>query len=190
MPADLQCKELKDPVYQEEVSQHLGKIEGKENGVSSKIALARNLYQKHSQDLLSDKALSEMLIQLDQKIEATQKEMATTGVVAECADCAVQGEGTCCSERTGHKPDITLLLINLLIGKTLPDKAQSTDLCYFLTNRGCSLRARPILCVNFVCSRLREKIPHKVMVHLQQTAGYEMDILFGIEAHIKLMAYY
>ena len=61
-----------------------------------------------------------MLIQLDQNIEATQKEMAATGVADECADCAIQGEGTCCSERTGHKSDVTLLLINLLLGKPLP----------------------------------------------------------------------
>ena len=167
----------------------MGIIKCKENGVSSKIALARSLYQRHSQDLLGDKALSEMLLQLDQKIEATQKEMAVTGIVDECADCAIQREGTCCSERTGHKSDVILLLINLLLGKPLPDKAQSTDLCYFLTKSGCALRARPILCVNFVCSRLREKIPHKVMIHLQQTAGYEMDILFGIESYLKLRVY-
>jgi len=128
-----------------------------------------------------------MLIQLDKNIGATQDEMAATGVADQCSDCAVHGEGTCCSERTGHKCDITLLLINLLIGKTLPDDAQSSnpDLCYFLTDRGCALRARPIICVNFVCPRLLENIPHKVIVRFQQTAGDEMDILFRIEEYVK-----
>ena len=168
----------------------MGIIEGKENGVSVKIALAHSVYKTHGLDMLNDRPLSEMLIELDHNIEATQKEMATTGIVDECADCAIQGEGTCCSERTGHKSDVTLLLINLLLGRSLPDKTQSADLCYFLTSSGCALRARPILCVNFVCSRLREKIPHKVMVHVQQTAGHELDVLFRIESYIKLRANY
>ena len=168
------------------ISQPPDKITLTESGIPNTIALARSLYQTHGENLLNDETLFGMLMQIDRNIGATQDEMTATGVADECADCALHGEGTCCSERTGHKCDSTLLLLNLLLGRSLPGKPQSHDQCYFLTSRGCVLRARPIICVNFVCSRLREKIPHKVMVHLQKTAGAEMDILFRIEGYIKL----
>jgi hypothetical protein len=172
------------------ISQPLDKITLTESGIPAKLALARSLYQKHGEDLLNDKKLSEMLLQLDTNIGATQDEMTATGVSDECSDCALHGAGTCCSERTGHKCDTTLLLLNLLLGRSLPGKPESRDQCYFLTSHGCVLRARPIICVNFVCRRLRENIPHDVIVHLQQTAGDEMDILFRVETYIKLMSYY
>jgi len=172
------------------IAQPLDKIILTESGIPTTIALARNLYQAHGEDLLNDKTLCGMLMQIDKNIGATQDEMTATGVADECSDCALRGEGTCCSERTGHKCDTTLLLLNLLLGRSLPEKPSSHDQCYFLASRGCVLRARPIICINFVCSRLREKIPHKVMVHLQQTAGAEMDILFRIEGYIKSRVYY
>ncbi|HMK50794.1 MAG TPA: hypothetical protein VK435_12125 [Thermodesulfovibrionales bacterium] len=154
-----------------------------------KIASARSVYEDSGRSLLRDEKLSEMLLRLDGNIQATHDEMRATGIVNECADCAVQGEGTCCSERTGHKCDMPLLLINLLLGRSLPAEPQSRDLCYFLSNQGCVLRARPIICINFVCRRLRENIPHNVIVHLQQTAGEEMDLLFRIEEYVKLRVY-
>ena len=170
------------------ISQPPDRITLTESGIPTTIALARSLYQQHGEDLLNDKTLSEMLLQFDTNIGATQDEMTAIGMADECSDCALHGEGTCCSERTGHKCDITLLLLNLLLGRSLPGKSQSHDQCYFLTSRGCVLRARPMICVNFVCQRLRENIPHDVIVHLQQTAGAEMDILFRVETYIKLMS--
>jgi hypothetical protein len=125
------------------------------------------------------------LIRLDQEIEATQKEMAAIGVIKECADCAINGEGTCCGSRTGHKCSSILLFINLLLGRTLPAVPDNIHLCHFLTKQGCALRARDVICVNFVCQRLRENIPHKDMARLQDIAGGEINILFLLEEYIK-----
>jgi hypothetical protein len=126
-----------------------------------------------------------MLLQLDKNIEVSKGEMAASGIVRECADCAVNGEGTCCSARTGQKSDSILLLVNLLLNNPLPEKEYNADLCYFLTGSGCSLRARPVICVNFVCSRIRENIPFQALIHLQQTIGIELDTLFMIEEYVK-----
>ena len=135
--------------------------------------------------MLQDGEIKKLLIRLDRNIEATMKEMASSGVVMECADCAVSNEGTCCGRRTGYKCDITLLLINLLLGKALPEHEQDVHLCRFLTKHGCSLRVRPVICVNFVCQRLRKKIPHEKLIRLQEIAGEELDILFVLEECIK-----
>jgi hypothetical protein len=135
--------------------------------------------------LLKDNEFRTLLNRLDQNIEDTQKEMAAIGVINECADCAVNGEGSCCGARNTHKYDSILLLINLLLKKSLPSQSENKDLCYFLTRQGCSLRARHVICVNFLCPRLRENIQHEKLVRLQEIAGEELDTLFILEEYIK-----
>lgn len=137
--------------------------------ISQQIVLAYQLYQEFGQALLQDEKLQALLLRLDQNIEAAHKEMLAIGVVKECADCAVNGDGTCCGRRTGYKCDSILLLINLLLGKSLPIKPQDSKLCYFLTEEGCLLRARHVICVNYLCQRLRKNIPHDRLICLQVT---------------------
>ncbi len=134
---------------------------------------------------MDERQFHDLLLQLDKNIEISKREMASARVIEECADCAANGEGTCCSARTGQKCDSILLLVNLLLNNPLPEKGGKADLCYFLTDSGCSLRARPVICVNFVCSRIREKIPFQTLVHLQKTIGNELDALFRVEEYIK-----
>lgn len=150
-----------------------------------KITKAYELHKKFGNLLLQDKDFKNLLIKLDEKIENTQKKMLEIGVVRECADCAVNGEGTCCGERTAHKCDIIVLLINLLLGINLPTCNENPHLCFFLSKHGCILRARPVICVNYICHRLRCNIPHGQLVNLQHIAGEEITTLFMIEEFIK-----
>lgn len=124
------------------------------------------------------------MARLDRDIEATQREMAATGVIKECSDCAVNGEGTCCGARTAYKCSSILLFINLLLGKALPIVPDNIHLCHFLTKHGCALRARHVICVNFVCQRLRDIIPHSDMCCLQEIAGKEINTLFVLEEYM------
>jgi hypothetical protein len=137
------------------------------------------------QTLLKDDKFQTLLSRLDRNIEATQKEMAAIGVVNECADCAVNGEGSCCGARNTYKYDSILLLINLLLKKSLPSQPENKHMCYFLTRQGCSLRARHVICVNFLCPRLRENIQLKKLIRLQEIAGEELNTLFILEEYIK-----
>jgi hypothetical protein len=111
--------------------------------------------------------------------------MVTSGIVQECADCAVNGEGTCCGVHTGYKCDSVLILINLLLGVSVHIQTQEPHLCAFLTKHGCSLSARPVICVNFTCHRLNSNIPHEKLDRVQRIVGEELTTLFMIEEHIK-----
>lgn len=155
------------------------------DNVVREINVAYYLHKNFSYALLQDEKVRSMLIQLDHNIEATQKEMVDTGIVKECADCAVNGEGTCCGKRTGYKYDCVLLLVNLLLGKSLPVHLQDLSLCYFLTHEGCILRARHVICVNYICPRLHKNIQHEMLIRLQKVAGKELDTLFLVEEYIK-----
>lgn len=153
--------------------------------INQQIVLAHHLYEVFGQSLFQDEKCQTLLLQLDQNIDTTQKEMVIIGLVKECADCAVNGDGTCCGKRTGYKHDSILLLINLLLGKSLPTKSQDPHLCYFLTKEGCVLRARHVICVNFLCQRLCKAIQHDRLVRLQEIAGKELQTLFILEEYIK-----
>ena len=152
--------------------------------IEYKIALAYQLQTNFGHDLLQDKETRGQLLQLDQNIEATWNEMVSNGVVRECSDCAVK-EGSCCGAGMENSYDEVLLLINLLIGRTLPSQAYDTTSCYLLGENGCLLRAREVICVNYLCQRISRSIQKEKLIHLQKIAGEELNTLFMLEEDIK-----
>lgn len=155
------------------------------NIIIQTITKAKHLHRTLGNDLLRDKTFLNLINKLDKSIEVTQKEMQSIGVTSVCSDCSIHGEGTCCGYRTGYKCDSILLFINLLLGRSISLQSKNPDRCFFLTDKGCSLRARPVICVNFICSRLRNNFSHKQLVHLQEIAGVEIEMLFALEEYIK-----
>lgn len=81
--------------------------------------------------------------------------------------------------------DEVLLLINLLLGKTLPEKGYDPDSCYFLSEHGCSLRAREVICVNYLCSNIYKAIELEKIIQLQKVVGEELKTLFILKEGIK-----
>ena len=152
--------------------------------IDYKIALAYQLQANFGHDLLQDNEIRGQLLQLNQNIEATWKEMASIGVVRECRDCAAK-EGSCCGSGMENSYHEVLLLINLLLGRTLPSQAYDTTSCYFLGENGCLLRAREVICVNYLCQRISRSIQKEKLIHLQKIAGDELNSLFMLEQHIK-----
>jgi hypothetical protein len=134
---------------------------------------------------MQDREVCALLKALDLDIEATQSAMVGAGIVNECYDCAMDDQGTCCGVRTGYKCDSILLLINLLLGRDLPSVPADAHHCHFLTKRGCALRARHVICINFICQRLKDVIPHNVLCSVQEIAGRDIDALFVLEERIK-----
>jgi hypothetical protein len=146
---------------------------------------AHALYEYFRKVLLSDTVLHNFLLKLEQNIQETRKEMVVNGMAGECADCFVNGEGTCCGMQTGSKYDRILLLINILLGQDLPLYRQFPEKCYFLRDNGCALKARHVICLNFICKRLRENIQHENIVRFQKISGEELQTLFMVEEYIK-----
>jgi len=156
-----------------------------ERTIADQIHTALHLQKLCGQSLMQDREVYALLGELDLHIEATQRAMARAGIVKECADCAVNGEGTCCGVRTAYKYGSVLLLINLLMGRILPSAPADAHLCHFLTKQGCALRARHVICVDFTCQRLRDALPHSSLCNVQDIAGGEIDTLFVLEERIK-----
>jgi hypothetical protein len=152
--------------------------------IDSKIVLAHHLQANFGQALLQDEEVRSRLLHLDENIGATWKEMVSIGVVRECSDCAVK-DGSCCGAGMENSYDEVLLLINLLLGRTLPGRAYDATSCYFLGVNGCLLRAREVICVNYLCHRISRSIQKEKLIHLQKSAIKELDTLFKLENYIK-----
>ncbi|MFA5354740.1 MAG: hypothetical protein WC291_10965, partial [Thermodesulfovibrionales bacterium] len=129
--------------------------------------------------------LQALLLSLDSDIENTRQIMGETGIAQECAGCASTGGGICCVRRVSYNCDSIILLINLLLGVSLPVEHEAPDACHFLTQTGCSLRARPVICINYLCRRLKNRIPPEKLLRFQEISGQEMDTLFRVEEFIK-----
>jgi len=158
---------------------------GHKRTIADQIGIALDLQREFGQSLMQDRKICTLLDRLDLQVEATQSAMDAAGTVKECADCTITGKGTCCGVRTGYKYGSVLLLINLLLGRTLPPVSADINLCHFLTKRGCALKARHVICVNFVCQRLRDILPHSILCNVQDIAGREIDTLFVLEECIR-----
>jgi hypothetical protein len=153
--------------------------------VANKIALAKHLYLTIAPLLSGDTKLPVLLQELAQGIEASRQVMVSTGLAEECADCAVNGVGTCCGVMYESRHDEFVLLINLLLGVTFPERRFAPGLCYFVSERGCILKAREVICINYLCRRVFEAIPFKSIVYLQQTTGNEINTLFFLKEYLK-----
>lgn len=160
------------------------KIKHPRGSIEYKVALAYHLRANFGQVLLQDEEIRDRLLRLDENIETTWKEMASIGVVRECMDCALK-EGSCCGAGIENSYTEVLLLINLLLGRTLPSQVYDTTSCYFLGENGCLLRAREMICVNYLCSRIYRNINKEKLIQMQRLAGQELNSLFMLEKDFK-----
>jgi hypothetical protein len=156
-----------------------------ENCIKGIILHSEELYKSHRDSLLKDTYLLEQLNNLKESIVISRKVMKDTGITEECFKCSVYDDSTCCGFNTSYKCDSILLLINRLLGVQINMQTYTKNLCVYLTPTGCSLLARPAICLNFLCDRIRTNIPHSKIVTAQNIIGNEIDNLFKLENYLK-----
>ena len=155
------------------------------SSIYKKIEQAYNLLETCGSSLIEDPHIHALLGKLRDCIENTNQSMVTHGVVAECKNCEEREGGSCCGSGIEDKYDAVLLLINLLLGFSLENEELSGNSCYFLGKKGCTLTARHVLCVNYICQKLQKKLTTEQLIALQTCAGEELDTLFFLHEAIK-----
>lgn len=155
------------------------------SSINEKIQQAHNLLETCGSSLLEDRSLRALLHKLRDCIENTNQSMLSLGVVAECKSCEEKEGGSCCGSGIENKYGVELLLLNLLLEASLPDQQHSPNSCYFLGEKGCKLTARHVLCVNYICEKLKKKLTREQLIVLQTCAGEELDTLFVLNEAIK-----
>lgn len=153
--------------------------------IEEKIDAAYALFEAWRVRLQEDVRVGALLERLDDKIRASLRAMQTLYVVQACKRCEEQEGGSCCGAGIENRYDPLLLMINLLLGATLPDRRTYADSCYFLHAQGCCLKARHVLCVNYLCSKLQRAIAPDDLIALQTVVGEELDTGFALYETIK-----
>lgn len=153
--------------------------------IQEKIEQAHNLYGVCGHLLKQDPSISALLKKLQSCINNTVQSMLRLGVVAECKSCEEEQGGSCCGAGIEDRYDVFLLLTNLLLGASLQNGQANENSCYFLGRNGCTLTARHVLCVNYICEKLQKKLSTEQLIELQTFAGEELDTGFILHEAIK-----
>jgi hypothetical protein len=153
--------------------------------IQKKIEQAHDLYSVWGGLLRQDHLISTLIHKLQRCLENTREKMLALQVVSECKSCEEEEGGSCCGSGIENKYDPVLLLINLLLAGSLENHEPVGNSCYFLGKNGCTLTARHVLCVDYICDKLRKKLTREELLALQTCAGEELDTLFFLKEALK-----
>jgi hypothetical protein len=106
-------------------------------------------------------------------------------IVEICKRCDEEEGGSCCGAGMENKFDTFLLLVNLLLGVTLPEYHLRKDSCYLLTDKGCILKVRLVLCVDFLCDKIMNRLSVGDLLSLQKISGKELVTGFRLYDAVK-----
>ena len=153
--------------------------------ISEKIKIASDLFGAWGNDLWRDAEVKGLLEILIENLSASGKVNRDLGVLAVCKHCDEEEGGSCCGAGIENRYSPHLLLVNLLLGVTLPEERCFADSCYFLGKEGCSLEARDVLCINYLCTRIQRLLGHESLLTLQTVTGKEMETVFLLHEAVK-----
>ncbi len=158
---------------------------GPDHPMPVKLKWARLVYDACGNELLKEPVVKSLLSTYQKSIKNNWKVMEDTGVVAECTKCALQDGGSCCGSGIENKFDVVNLLVNLLLGTKLPSEPWDPTGCWFLGEKGCTIIARHVICVNFMCRRLYDALSPEKVKAVQEAMQQETENAFMLEEYIK-----
>ncbi|MBW1901510.1 MAG: hypothetical protein JRJ20_07725 [Deltaproteobacteria bacterium] len=153
--------------------------------IEEKIAWAEACYQNSGRQLLEDKTVADLLGRMKRAIHASHAEMKKTGIIALCEECEQEEGGSCCGAGMENRYDGRLILINLLLDVNIPRTRRDSKSCYFLSEKGCLLKARHVICINYICRKITDRIDPKKINALREKEGEEVNLLFLLHEHAK-----
>ncbi|MFP5212500.1 MAG: hypothetical protein ACLGPL_03900 [Acidobacteriota bacterium] len=149
------------------------------------IRSARELYERYGKLLLADAEVSTLLDAYRERIDVTNGSMRDGGVYAACTECAEVNPAGCCFVGIEEGYDRVLLLVNLLMGRELPDAREVPGSCFFVGPRGCKLAARFYFCVHYLCDGLLKLLGPSGTKRLNGAVAQELAAGWDVEQAIR-----
>jgi hypothetical protein len=153
--------------------------------IQDKIKLAQNLYVSWQETLRRQFHINNLLRDLERCIKNSREAMMDFRIIEICKCCDEKEGGSCCGAGMENKFDTYLLLVNLLLGVSLPEYHVRTDCCYLLTDKGCILNMRLVLCIDFLCDKILNALSGEEQLRLQRISGEELVVGFRLYDAIK-----
>lgn len=147
-----------------------------------KIHLAHLLHDQLGPAFLATPNIGPQLAILTDRAGAVSLWMQGVGIPALCTVCATTGaNGGCCSLAMADENDTILLLANLLVGNEVRIQRADGLECSFLGPAGCSLRFKPIFCLNYLCRQIRNRLNTAELRQLERVSGLLLQSQYQIE---------
>jgi hypothetical protein len=156
-----------------------------ESPIEEKIAWAENCHRERGVDLLRDEAVDALLKKLREAVYDSRREMVHVGITGLCRLCDQQGGGSCCGRGLENRYTGIILLINLLLGYSIPSRRFDPSGCFFLGKEGCGLLARQVICINYLCKKITDRVGPQKIIPLREKEGIELGLLFQLNELIK-----
>jgi hypothetical protein len=153
--------------------------------VEAKTDWANDCFEREGPRLLEDQSLAGLLKALRNAAHRSREIMSRTGIADLCSECEEKEGGSCCGAGLEKNFSATLLLINRLLGVPLPPDRKEPSSCFFLFSAGCTLVARHVLCINYVCNKITSRIAPDHLAALREAEGEEVLLLFQVNEELK-----
>ncbi len=146
---------------------------------------AEALLEDYGPLFLSDPKIVDLLGRLESAIEGSREAMERAGISVACSRCEKEEGGSCCGRGIEKHYTEWLLLVNLLLGVDLPSRRSDARSCFFLDESGCTLRARHIICINYLCQDILKNTDPILIRELREKEGEEALLLFALVERLK-----
>lgn len=148
---------------------------------AEKLAEARTLFAELAGRLTASGLLTEELELLRSHTQALNLHMRTMDLGRLCGNCAATPGGGCCSAYMAGNTDAIQILINLLLGISVPQQPDCAENCCFLGPQGCLFLVKPIFCLNYNCTHIIDSAEPKSLDRLYQRAASVLNQQTRIE---------
>jgi hypothetical protein len=153
--------------------------------VHERIAWAEACSRRFGHLFLKEKQIVDLLREFEAAAMVSKQKMDEIGIVALCRECDQEEGGSCCGKGLENRYDTWLLLINKLLAVDFPQERQQEGGCFFLGESGCLLKARHVICINYVCKKITNNIHPTLINDLREVEGTEINALFMLNERIK-----
>ena len=150
-----------------------------------KIGWAKDYCATSGDKLSHDPDVAHLVNNLKKAILESRSAMSEAGLLSICRKCEMEEGGSCCGSGLEKRYSAGLLLINLLLGTSLPTTRYDENSCYFLGEEGCLLKARHAICVSYICSKISHQLNPTFLSALREKEGVELEALFRLNERIK-----
>ncbi|NLI83767.1 MAG: hypothetical protein GX443_19105 [Deltaproteobacteria bacterium] len=172
--------------YEKSLESSLGASHSAPLGIEERITGALGLHAGWGETLKGEERIERLMRRLEKNLQVSRRTMGDLGILQTCAECDEKApEGSCCSRGLEKKYGLVLLLLNLMLGAELPGWRLRRDSCYFLGHRGCMLKVRHPLCVDYLCPQLETTLGREGLMRIQAVSGEEIEAAFLLEEAVK-----
>lgn len=154
------------------------------SSVSERLKTAQRLFDQFSGQLKNNKALTDGLEQLDLLARELSAHMNAMDMGRQCVLCASEEGGGCCSLYMAGETDTVQILMNLLVGIDVKKVRDDGFECCFLGSEGCLFSFKPMFCLNYNCTRIKENCDKTVMQELERLSGKLLRQQYHVEQMI------